>query len=176
MVAGRNENPGDRQLIFLKSLSQRHTGDPRLEDEFVVENALVEGDEAASLEFNFLGDDVERVARHDLSPEDGIVATNKTDEPVESGFKTIQHAAALACGFNHQHAGQQRASGEVPRNPELIVTYFLDRDATRTRIINPDDVVELTHIPLLGEVLPDFIRADASLSQIDAAEIDEVFR
>lgn len=174
-VAIRFDNTGDRQLINSTFFSHLHAGDLRLEDKLVVENAMVEGDEATTLEFNFFGDEVERVARLNLTPEDGIVTAGEADELVDAGLGSIQQAAVLSGSFNHEDTGKQGATGQVTRNPELIITHMLDCDAKRLDVIHPDNMVELTHIPFLRYVFPDLIRADVDLRQVDLAEIKEEF-
>lgn len=136
---------------------------------------MVEGDEATTLEFNFFGDEVERVARLNLTPEDGIVTAGEADELVDAGLGSIQQAAVLSGSFNHEDTGKQGTTGQVTRNPELIITHMLDCDAKRLDVIHPDNMVELTHIPFLRYVFPDLIRADVDLRQVDLAEIKEEF-
>ena len=52
---------------------------------------------------------------------------------------------------------------------------MLDCEAKRLDVIHPYDMVELTHIPFLEYVLPDLIRVDVDLRQVNLVEIKEEF-
>ena len=58
-----------------------------------------------------------------------------------------QHEARkLRSGLDLQHAGKDRSAGDVACDPEFVITYVFDPDATGSFLVAPDHLVEVSHV------------------------------
>src|SRR5690606_20926087 len=105
--------------------SDGHARDARLEHEAVAHEPLAVTGESARAELNFLDHEDERVPGDHLGAEAGAFHAGKAQEAAVIHADLEEVAAQLRRRFDHQHAGVERAPGDVAGYPELIVPDLL---------------------------------------------------
>ena len=159
----------DRRAVVL----QHHPGDLTFEDQFAVDQPLGEADESARPERLLLRDHIELVAGHDLAAKDKLVAAGEADESVLPGFLVVEDAAELGDGFDLKDARKEGPARNMAGNPEFIFAHFLHAEGDGARLIDPDHVIEMAHIPRLRIDAADFIGRDGDPGEVELIEIEQ---
>src|SRR5207253_6448061 len=104
-----------------------------------------------------------------------FVDAAETDEAFPADISASVKAGELRAGLDHQHAGEQRAAGDVAGNPEFVGTDILVANDQPIFGFGPDDAVELFHVAALGIGGTDRLLIEEQGFEVDGGDVKEVF-
>src|SRR5262249_22129027 len=110
---------------------------------------------------------------NDLAAEAALIAGAESDEAGPFDVFLRVEARQLGCGLDHQHAGEKRPAGNMPRHPELIGADILVANDRPFLLIRPNHSLQHFHIAAVRIHLADLLRAEENLVQIDPGDVKD---
>ena len=122
----------------------------RLEYHRVVNYPLDVAGVFSTLEFGDVTEQIESLSRLNDGAEFGRVYASKTDETLQFVNLFYEKARKLCGRFNHYNGRHQGPAGDMPANPEFVLSYILVAQNQKLFFVVPKDAVELLHFMTLG--------------------------